>query len=79
MLLAAALFFVILQAWWSLPGLVLYGIMHFQYGGSGTFQRPPRGEGKEATVADAAFVVLGILGLVLMIAGIAKRMAEVIQ
>jgi hypothetical protein len=77
MLVAAAIFFIIIRAWWSLPGLVLYGIMHFQYGGTGTFQNPPRNDDRPATMADVAYVVMGLLGLAIMLAGIGIRIAKI--
>lgn len=77
LLIAAAVFFFIIRAWWSLPGLILYGIMHFQYGGSGTFQHPPRSDDREATLADVAYVLIGLVGVALMVAGIARRITQV--
>ncbi len=76
LLLVLAVFFLLIKAWWSLPGLVLYGIMHFQYGGSGTFQRPPRDDQRSATIADLFYVTVGIGGLALMVTGLGKRIVE---
>lgn len=45
-----------------LAALVMYLIMHFSYGGSGTFQRPPR-LGKAPGLIDIFLVLLGITGL----------------
>ncbi|MBF0327755.1 MAG: hypothetical protein HQL10_01190 [Nitrospirae bacterium] len=76
-LIVATLFFLVIRAWWSLLGLILYGIMHFQYGGTGTFQHPYRNDSQEATIADAVYLVIGFFGLVIMLWGIARRIAEV--
>ena len=76
MLLVLAVFFVVIRAWWSLPGLVLYGIMHFQYGGFGSFQKPPRNDNHPATVVDLFYVAIGIVGLVLMVIGLGMTIIE---
>ncbi|MBD3308369.1 hypothetical protein GF339_18180 [candidate division KSB3 bacterium] len=78
-LLVLAQVFVISRAWWSLPGLVLYALMHFQYGGAGTFQNPPRADERPATLVDVFFVMLGMGGLGLMIVGVAMRLLDVFQ
>jgi hypothetical protein len=76
LLVVAAVFFILIKSWWSLPGLVLYGIMHFQYGGSGTFQRTPRCDDQKATLVDVVYVLIGLVGLALMLAGITKRLLQ---
>jgi hypothetical protein len=50
-------------------GALLYAIMHFMYGGSGTFQRPPR-LGKAETALDILLVGARILGIGLMLVGL---------
>lgn len=58
------------QAWWSLIGLILYCFMHFSYGGSGTFQRPPRMNEKPGNIWDIIIVFSGITGIILMAGGL---------
>lgn len=72
LLLALAAILLVLRAWWSLPGLILYAIMHFQYGGASAFQHPPRDSPRPATIADLFYVTAGIAGLGLMATGVAK-------
>ena len=69
--------FVVLKIWWSIPGLLLYAIMHFQYGGAGTFQSPPRSNHSHQTALDFIFVGLGLIGLVTIVSGIVIRIHDV--
>ncbi len=55
------------QAWWALLGLFLYGIMHFQYCGGGTFQRAVRDEDQQDSLVDLLYIFIGIGGLLLML------------
>ena len=77
LLIAAAVVFILIRAWWSIPGLVLYGVMHFQYGGAGTFQHPPRADARQATLADVAYVIIGLVGLAMMLGGITIRLVQI--
>ena len=79
LLLGLGVLFVVVWAWWSLLGLVVYAVMHFQYGGAGTFQHPPRENDNPATVADLLYVLIGVGGLILIVLGMAKRIIEVFR
>lgn len=70
--------FLVFRLWWSFPGLLLYALMHFQYGGAGTFQRPPRDGAGPAGIADLGWLLLGVAGLLLMLFGVVVRIARAV-
>lgn len=72
LLIALGLFFAV-RAWWSLLGLLLYCVMHFSYGGAGTFQRPPRANDNPDGIVDVVIVSLGLCGIGLMVFGLVWR------
>ncbi|MGD9972908.1 MAG: hypothetical protein AB7S77_07610 [Desulfatirhabdiaceae bacterium] len=71
--------FAVLKVWWSIPGLLLYSVMHFQYGGAGTFQNPPRGDLAHQTVVDFIYVGIGLIGIVTIVCGIVIRLYSVVM
>ncbi|MBF0203170.1 MAG: hypothetical protein HQK67_02410 [Desulfamplus sp.] len=79
LLLVLAVLFIISKAWWSLAGIFFYGIMHFQYGGSGTFQVPARANQQLATIGDLLYCLAGIGGMILIIGGLIVRVIEIIR
>jgi hypothetical protein len=58
-----------LQSGWMLIGALQYTLMHFMYGGSGTFQRPAR-LGKAEGAIDMILVLNGIAGILLFLFGL---------
>ena len=76
LLFIVTIFLIIFRVWWSLPGMVLYGVMHFQYEGIGTFQKPARIRNQTPDIADVVYVAAGIFGIVIMFIGIVIRIGE---